>query len=233
MHARGILESLRRGARVLTGWAALTLGLPVAVGVALVLRGDASPAELTRDMAAEAGVDPWWGMLGSMGVLYLIAGAAICAFTAVVLADWDRRGRVGASVFLLATSLFLAVVSLDDLFMVHEEVIPRLLGLPERAVVLAYGVAGVGYVAVFRSRYVGNARLFGAAALLWIVLSVVLDAVTGGGSVETVVEDLAKFAGFSLLLLTMVVLCLPLVRGEGRRTLLISSTPAARGVREL
>jgi hypothetical protein len=127
----------------------VVLGLLAAVGVF----GGVPLKTMTLDVAAAAGVHPFTGVLSTLGILAWCVTAAVCGFTVVAL----RRAASPEVVrFLFASAALTAWLLFDDLFMFHEYLAPRHLGLRERVVFLFLGVMVVGYLAAFGRTILGT-----------------------------------------------------------------------------
>ena len=92
----------------------------------------------TRDPAAVAHVPLYSGFISNLGVLFWCASAAISFFPVVTLVNTDHDGK--PLLFLLAMTGLTTLLMLDDLFLFHEKIYPRLFGLPEKAAFVAYGI---------------------------------------------------------------------------------------------
>jgi hypothetical protein len=86
-----------------------------------------------------------FGFASSIGVLYWAAAAACCGLAAAAL--W-RGTTPRAKVRMLTTAaLFTGFLCLDDLFMLHESVLPRL-GVPEIVTFGSYALIAGAYLAI-------------------------------------------------------------------------------------
>ena len=122
----------------------------------------------------------------SSGIAILIATASVTALAASLAPA--RRS-------LLATVAGLsACLAVDDMFMLHEEIGPEWLGIPELAFYLLYGVLA-GYLAwcLWRAR-VDLAGL--KVAMVFLGLSVLTDVFKVHGPFSYWLEDFTKLAGF-------------------------------------
>jgi len=119
----------------------------LAVTAAAGILFDVSIPAMTRDAAALAQVPPLWGVVSNLGILLWCAAAAICIFAAVAV---FRTGPRDAFRFLLFSALLTAYLLFDDFFQFHENLAPRYLGLDDKAVVAASGVATAAYLVAFR-----------------------------------------------------------------------------------
>jgi hypothetical protein len=174
-------------------WVA-ALASPFLAGVLVIHRVKEVPiAYLTQDPTVIGELAVYAGLLSSVGILFWWAGAAVCLFSAAVLA---RSGSAPAlRSFLLAAGLLTALLALDDLFRLHESVLPRLLGVPELAVYAAYGALGAGFVLRFRAvAFAAEGRLL-AFAVLCLGASVALDVLSPPAIDPYLLEDSSKFVG--------------------------------------
>jgi hypothetical protein len=105
-------------------------------------------AVFSRDPTATLGGNPLTGVQSHVGVLVWWVAAGICIFAAAVV---QRSGGGSRPVqFLLWSGSITAVLTLDDLFQVHEDLAVRYLGINDKVVVLAYGLAVLTYLVRFR-----------------------------------------------------------------------------------
>lgn len=132
--------------------------------------------KLAKDPSQVINYPPYIGMLSNWGVLLWMATAVICIFSAILLkkhlADVLTVRFIGVSGIL---SLFLAV---DDLFLFHDRVLPRMLHLPERIFYILYILALLSYLAYFFQKImqydyllIGSALfLFGISRRMFIAI---------------------------------------------------------------
>ena len=85
---------------------------------------------MTRDVTAIANIHPLSGVLSNLGVLLWCTAAAVCGFASFFLRHAQPRSP---SRFLLSSSLLSVYLMLDDLFQLHENLLPRYLGLSEKS----------------------------------------------------------------------------------------------------
>lgn len=190
-HARR--ERLRAALRVLlTGltFAAVTM----TATLLLYLAAGIPVAHLLKDPGALR-PGPWYlGAVSYVGILLWCAAAAICLFARGLVRDPDREELRR---FLLASALLTSLLGLDDLFMLHDVVAPEYFGVSEKAVVLAYGLAALGYVARFRRTVLKTEYFLLLLAGGFFALSVGIDAMDVDDSRFLLVEDGAKLAGIT------------------------------------
>ncbi len=149
---------------------------------------------LLRDPATAFGFAPYAGLFSHLGVLALAVGGAISVFAALLLRP-DQQSRT----VLLSAGTLSIWLALDDLFMLHESVLPRLLGLPETAILGLYLALAMGLVwligrTVLTRHYLG---FWTAAVFLSVMLvtDLIFEVAT---SASFLVEESAKICGFMI-----------------------------------
>ena len=149
---------------------------------------------LTRDPAAAVGAEFYAGCLSHLGALLWCVGAGVCVFTYAVTrhaaeAPWRR--------FFIAWGTLTTLLMADDLFMLHDGLVPVTLGKGEKLFFVAYAFAALGCLAlsVRVIRRTPYGYLLAAAGFL--VCSLALDAGVVGWPEENrhVFEDGSKLLG--------------------------------------
>lgn len=150
---------------------------------------------LLRDAAALTEVSPWLGSVATFNNLVWAVAATLSVVAGSVAGDRARPR-------LLSLAIVTAVLTFDDAYQLHEELLPGL-GVPELLVLAAYAVAGLAlacYWLPLRRTAIGAAFYLGAALLASgvlidvmlpdrILFSVLIDAAL------RIVEDGAKLLG--------------------------------------
>lgn len=200
------LPAVRRTLRATPFWVYSVALVPAAAEFVLLLAQPyVTMASLIRDPAALSGGRFYYGFVSNLGVILWCATASVCLFRGAELLG--RPAQRATAVFMLSAGLFTAVVLLDDFFMLHEEVIPTYLHIPEKAVLLAYALMLAFYLALnWRLLLAADAPLL-ALALGFFALSNLVDMTfthsfymtTRGEEVsrDVIVEEGAKFVGIS------------------------------------
>ncbi|AXI46841.1 hypothetical protein C1J03_12895 [Sulfitobacter sp. SK012] len=144
--------------------------------------------ELVRDPAAEFNYPAYGGLLSHLGIALMFGCTAICAFAATI-ASGRRNVLWGAAWLSLA-------LTLDDLFLLHEEVLPELLGLPEILLYLLYA-AIAAWLALSLRREGAGIDLGGLyVAIAFLGLSVLVDVFKVHGPFSFWLEDFSKLSGY-------------------------------------
>lgn len=138
-------------------------GLSVATGTPMAL--------LTRDPAATMGAKFYLGLLSNVGALLWCATATTCLLGWAALRKTAQHREVAG--FLRGAGVLVMFLGLDDFFMLHEVVYPRI-GLEEGVVVVLYGVGLICLVLRYRLVILASellllaigAALFGASVLV-------------------------------------------------------------------
>jgi hypothetical protein len=128
-------------------WAYTIAVVPAATLFALLYAQPWVPmANLIRDPVSILNGRFYDGLVSNVGILLWCATAAICLFRGCEL----RLGRKvdGEARFLLSAGLFTLLVLVDDLFLAHEQILPDLAGVPEKAVLAAYLALLCGYLLI-------------------------------------------------------------------------------------
>lgn len=104
-------------------------------------------SELTADTTATAGLPFYIDMLSDVGIMMWSAAAAVFLLAALLL--YRVPGKQSVAAFLLSSGLLTLLLALDDAFLLHEEVFPLYLNIPELAVYAGYGFIVTMFALVF------------------------------------------------------------------------------------
>lgn len=173
--------------------------LVMAIVAAISLTFGVKISVMTADMTATARVHPLTGAVSQLGALAWCATASICAFAAAALRSGERREDRR---FLMASALLTAYLLLDDLFLFHENLAPRYLGLRETVVYAALGATVCAYLFAFRRVILGMNASMLILAMGFLGASVVVDVILAPwlgmiGHWEYFVEDGVKLLGIA------------------------------------
>ncbi len=146
----------------------------------------------TRDPIAALDGPLYVGFISNVGVLLWIAAGAICLFSFWVL----KVNFNDKFYFLLFSGLFTIVLCLDDLYQLHEMVLPDYIGIPQKVVFLAYGAITLLYLLKFKSVINKTDYFVFLVALFMFSLSVIVDQIPKSILANPhLIEDGAKLLG--------------------------------------
>jgi hypothetical protein len=162
-------------------------------------------SNLIRDPAAILSGRFYDGFVSNVGVLLWCATSAICLFRGCEL--WSRRRNDGAARFLLSAGSLTSIFLLDDLFMAHEQILPDVFGLPEKALLAAYPLLLCAHLLINRQPIMQADVVILLLALGFFAVSNVVDVVVPYHFHDTAVgqevnrgvilEEASKFLGIS------------------------------------
>ena len=162
----------------------LAMLLPIigllAVLVVVSLQFDIPISVFTRDPAAIAHVPLYSGLISNIGVLFWCASVAISFFTVVTLVNTDHDGK--PLLFLLAMSVLTGLLMLDDLFLFHEKIYPRVFGLPEKGAFVIYGLYLLACLIYFRTVVLKSNYIVLLLSFVLMGLSIAVDTLPEGWS---------------------------------------------------
>jgi len=190
-------SSLSLFAQFRLSWSAILLVLGISttlIGVVLLLHlfKGFSIGELTRDPVAVLQGSIFIGFLSQVGIFFWAASAAICMFSAYVIPRSSDTTQLKN--FLIASGLLTLVLAIDDVFLMHERVLPYI-GVPQILVYLIYIGLILFYFIRFHSIILKSEYILLGMALGFFGVSVALDVIHPKGIDPNLFEDGAKFVG--------------------------------------
>ncbi|MEW6401731.1 MAG: hypothetical protein AB1649_08025 [Chloroflexota bacterium] len=134
---------------------AATLSVFISLGGAavtvLVARLTDNPIwKLAKDPAEVMGFPAYIGMLSNWGTLLWISTAAICLFSAVILKQHNASASTAR--FIAFSGLISLFLGLDDIFRLHDNILPRLFHARERTFYILYFLIILAYLISFLSK---------------------------------------------------------------------------------
>lgn len=157
----------------------------------LKLKFDIDTEDLTRDVNALAGLPPYAGIVSNLGVLFWCASATVSLFAGLI----GKRKGLSIESFLIYSGILSVVLMLDDLFLLHEEVFPENLHIPEKLVFAIYGILAVAIFFQHRKIILSTNYLILLTCTMFLGLSVFVDVFFNDFRGEDLVEDGAKIIG--------------------------------------
>ncbi len=170
-------------------WFVPVAAVAVFVGVLAVSAGTSHHiGDFTRDPTAVLDASPFTGAISNLGVVLWAAGVTL-ALVGRARGD-DRRALFGSLAALGAWLL------LDDLFLLHDRVLPDL-GVPEEVVLVAEIVATAALLAPRWRLLVATAVPLLVLAAMGFAASLVLDEILGASGLLVAAEDGTKFVAIA------------------------------------
>ena len=124
---------------------------------------------LAKDPADTKHFPPYIGMLSNWGVILWTATAVICLFSAVLLKQ--QEAPLATRRFLVASGIFSLWLGIDDLYMLHDRLFPRMFHVPEILFYLLYFLVFAVYLVYFTPQILKYDYLLFMAAFLFFVFS--------------------------------------------------------------
>ncbi len=172
------------GFRVLVAVGALALA-----GLLVGLELAAADGELTRDVASESDMPPWTGAISTFGLLVWASAAGACLVSAIAV---ERGGHREAARFLAATGLLISYLAIDDAFLLHEEIGPYYVGVPQPLFYVLLGMVAAAWAYRFRASIRASDPVLFGTAVAFLGLAVVADV---GALLPIPAEDWLKCVG--------------------------------------
>lgn len=141
---------------------------------------------MTRDVTALAKVPFYYGILSQFGIIFWAMAGVICFLFYNILKKKKRKK------FFVASFVITLILCLDDAFLLHEEVLPNILGIPELMVYFAYFAIMGGYVLLFYKTILKTNFIYFLMAIGFFAFSMLVDKFF---SWHHLFEDGSKFIG--------------------------------------
>ena len=151
----------------------------------------------TRDPSATTGTDPLVGLVSNIGILFWCTGASICLYSFFNII-YSRGKKINdRPLFLLVFGAITAILMLDDLFLFHESIAPRVFNIPENSVYVFYGLIVLFSIIRFRRTILQTNWIILSLAFTFFALSIANDLFKGLFILpsSTFIEDSFKLLG--------------------------------------
>ena len=125
------------------------------------------------DPSSITNVSPFIGIISNFGVLLWCTSAVICLFSWIILNH--RSYETEFSKFILCSGLMTVLLLIDDFFRLHEYIFPKILGLPEKIVIMGYGTLTLFGLIKFRKCILKTEFLILLVAIGFFGLSLIVD----------------------------------------------------------
>jgi hypothetical protein len=164
---------------------------------------------LTRDPLAIVEAPFYWGAISNFGVLMWCAAVVIPWFSFRLLEQVKNNKEFNH--FFLFSGCLSSILLLDDLFLLHEEVFPKYLNIPEKLVFLVYGMMILFYLIKFGKIISKTNFILIVLAFGFFGCSVVIDLLPFeawlGNEDQFLLEDSLKFLGILSWLIYFAITC--------------------------
>ena len=129
-------------------------------------------------------------------MLLWCSAASVCFFASMLLTQSKADYR--KILFMVSAGLFTGLLLFDDLFLAHEVIYPKVLGVDEKYVIAVYAIFAVIYLAFFRDLIVRYGYSLMLISLILFAISIFEDLFQGDtGVVRRIGEDGTKFIGIA------------------------------------
>lgn len=125
--------------------------------------------KLAKDPAEVKNFPPYIGMLSNWSVILWTMAAAICLFSAVLLKQQKASGATFR--FIAVSGGFSLLLGIDDLYLLHDRLFPKLFHIPENFFYGLYIFAFLAYLIYFIPQIIKYEYLLFGAALLFFLMS--------------------------------------------------------------
>ncbi len=150
-------------------------------------------SEFTRDIIGILGLGAHMGTISILGSMLWAVSAGICIFSAWTLQNRQPTLRLGR--FLLFSGAVSVLLALDDALLLHDEIFPKYLGIPEKGFYLGYLGLILIYLYISRSVILESEFLLLMIAFGFFGASIAIDAIFSLADLTSFIEDGFKFAG--------------------------------------
>ena len=148
--------------------------------------------KFTADPTATLEAHPLTGLISNIGVLFWCATATICLFSFTIISP--KKGNK-LSWFLLFSGLFSLILLADDLFLLHENILPYKLNIHQKLVYVGYAFTMSGYIFFFWKIILGFDYKYFIISILLFGASIICDLFLPIVDWEYFLEDSLKIFG--------------------------------------
>jgi len=125
---------------------ALGIGIPTLLTAAAMWQNAIPILDLFADPLRVVRADPFIGAVSNFSILVWFGTGMVCMVTSVVEVEGGSGG------FFASVGILTLILSLDDMYQLHEAVLPTLFGLKERYPKALYLIATLAFVVHFRRK---------------------------------------------------------------------------------
>ncbi len=182
-----------------SGLAVILIPLALLFLTALVCLFTETPVgDFTRDPASLGDLSPFAGVISNLGALCWCAGSVVCLVGWALLSKQKTQPKL--ALFFQLAGLYTALLMLDDLFLLHEEIFPVFLPFGEKFIIAGYGLLLISGLYYFREIIRSSKYRFLLVAIGFFAMSVGIDLIQDEvevlvGTWRILFEDGFKFLG--------------------------------------
>jgi hypothetical protein len=147
----------------------------------------------TQDPTAIMDAPFYLGAFSNIGNMLWSGAAILCLFTAFIIKNKNFLREDYK--FIFASGLITLLLAFDDMFLLHEEVLPNFLHVPENAVIVSYVNLFAIYIILFRRKIFSTEFVILFMAFFLIGLSTVIDILPLPIEKDSFLEDAIKLFG--------------------------------------
>ena len=187
-----IREQLKNAAPILVVAYAITtaiLSLVIFIGI----ENDIELDHFTQDPASIMDTPFYLGFFSYIGILFWCATVVVCLFTRSIIQEDASKQR--EKQFLLYSGLVSALLLFDDLFLLHEFVLPEYFSLPKNVVYLIYLNILLVYGILFRNELLKSEYIIIIIAAGLLGISQFVDSIPMPLPEDSFLEDAVKLFG--------------------------------------
>ena len=129
--------------------------------------------KFTRDPLAITGGHPFLGIISNIGCILWGSSATICFLSYLLLKT--RQESLDTLGFIMLGGFISLILLLDDLFMLHEEILPKYLGIGEKYLFLLYGALILFYLVRHRRIIIETEIIYFILAISFFAISILVD----------------------------------------------------------
>ncbi|MBK7966334.1 MAG: hypothetical protein IPK10_14330 [Bacteroidetes bacterium] len=102
----------------------------------IAVKSGVEPSDLSRDYNGVYHLEPYVGMLSSIGIFIWCGSVTLCWFAWYFIKI--RNPNSGRKNFFMISGCITSIIAIDDLFQFHEIIIPDYFGIPEISFYITY-----------------------------------------------------------------------------------------------
>lgn len=162
----------------------------------IAVKSGVEPSDLSRDYNGVYHLEPYVGMLSSLGIFIWCGAITLCWFAWYFIKV--KNPNSGRKNFFLISGIITSIIAVDDLFQFHEVIIPDYLGLPEITFYITYlftlFIFNIKYINMLMNRHFSLLIVSYFFLAISIVFDMLFEDIVPFG---TYVEDGLKFMGIA------------------------------------